>query len=201
MAGQERKEAIIRAAVDLFSQRGFRGTTTRELAAAVGVSEPVLYQHFETKRDLYTAIIDHKFQTSEAEFQKLFSDAACANDDRAFFVVLANAIIRWFNEDPAYIRLLLYSALEGHEIATLCNERHAVHVHSHIANYLRGRIEKGAVREDLDPLAVARSFMCTIVQYAQSGVLHFYPKDVPPQKYVETAVDVFIRGIAKPEEK
>jgi AcrR family transcriptional regulator len=200
MAGQERREAILEAAVKLFSQRGFRGTTTKELAAAVGVSEPVLYQHFETKRDLYAAIIDYKFQQGLDEFSRLLGDAAKKQDDRAFLRALATVIIRWFQEDPAYVRLLLYSALEGHEIAALCYERQASYVHSEIANYLRTRAEQGAIRADLDPLTVARAFMCMIVHYAQSGVLHGLKIDIPTPEYIETAVDIFLRGISITEE-
>ena len=44
----------------LFSERGFRGTTTKEIAQAAGVSEAIIFRHFATKEDLYTAIIDHK---------------------------------------------------------------------------------------------------------------------------------------------
>jgi AcrR family transcriptional regulator len=60
LSSEERKRVIVEAAIQLFSERGFQGTTTRELAAAAGVTEPVLYQHFETKRDLYSALIETK---------------------------------------------------------------------------------------------------------------------------------------------
>lgn len=58
LSSSARRAAILDEAVKLFSEKGFRGVTTRELAAAVGVTEPVLYQHFETKRDLYRALIE-----------------------------------------------------------------------------------------------------------------------------------------------
>ena len=58
LSGAQRRAAILDAAIELFASRGFRGVTTREIAAAVGVTEPVLYQHFPSKRDLYTAIIE-----------------------------------------------------------------------------------------------------------------------------------------------
>jgi len=45
----ERREQIIQAAVELFSRRGFRGTTTREIAEAVGISEAGLFKYFATK--------------------------------------------------------------------------------------------------------------------------------------------------------
>lgn len=196
MPGQERREAILEIAVKLFSQRGFRGTTTRELAAAVGVSEPVLYQHFATKRDLYGAIIDYKFRKGLDEFSRLLAEAGKTQDDRAFLRALATIVIRWFQDDPAYVRLLLYSALEGHEIAAICYERQASYVHNEIAGYFQTRKEQGAIRPELEPLAIARTFMCMIVQYAQAGVLHGFHKDIAIPKFIEAAADIFLRGIS-----
>ena len=60
MAGEKRRLQILSVAVRLFSQRGFRGTTTKEIAHAAGVSEAIIFRHFATKDDLYTAIIDLK---------------------------------------------------------------------------------------------------------------------------------------------
>ena len=60
MAGEERRLQILRIAVRLFSQHGFRGTTTKEIAQAAGVSEAMVFRHFATKEELYTAILDHK---------------------------------------------------------------------------------------------------------------------------------------------
>ena len=60
MAGEERRLQILAVAVRLFSQRGFRGTTTKEIAQAAGVSEAMVFRHFATKEELYAAILDHK---------------------------------------------------------------------------------------------------------------------------------------------
>ena len=65
LTGQERRAAIIDAAINCFAQNGFRGVTTRELAQSAGVSEPVLYDHFPSKRDLYNAIIEKIAADSE----------------------------------------------------------------------------------------------------------------------------------------
>ena len=56
ITGEQRKEQIIDAAIELFSETGFAGTTTRRLAEAAGISEAALYLHFETKEALYEAI-------------------------------------------------------------------------------------------------------------------------------------------------
>ena len=56
LAASERREAIMRAVRDVFAEKGFEATTTRELAKAAGVSEALLYRHFPSKESLYTAM-------------------------------------------------------------------------------------------------------------------------------------------------
>src|SRR5207342_1657397 len=93
MKSAERRAAIVRSAIHLFAEKGFRGATTRELAAAAGVTEPVLYQHFRAKSDLYSAIIEAKAaEVSEhaGELQQLAQEG----DDRAFFGKLGDVILR-----------------------------------------------------------------------------------------------------------
>src|SRR5438105_15450137 len=53
----ERRAAIIKAVRKLFAEKGFHGTTTRELADAAGVSEALLFKHFPNKEALYSAML------------------------------------------------------------------------------------------------------------------------------------------------
>jgi TetR/AcrR family transcriptional regulator, transcriptional repressor of aconitase len=53
----DRRKTIVTAAVPLFARNGFTGTTTRELAAAAGVSEALLFRHFPSKQSLYREIL------------------------------------------------------------------------------------------------------------------------------------------------
>lgn len=59
LSAEERRDAILQAAVPLFARRGFADVTTREIARAAGVSEALLYRHFPSKLDIYQAIQDH----------------------------------------------------------------------------------------------------------------------------------------------
>ena len=58
MAAEDRRQQILDIAVRLFSHKGFRGTTTKEIALAAGVNEAIIFRHFATKEELYRAIID-----------------------------------------------------------------------------------------------------------------------------------------------
>ncbi len=56
MSAKDRKQAIVMAALPLFARQGYAETTTRDLAKAAGVSEPLLYKHFPSKDALYREI-------------------------------------------------------------------------------------------------------------------------------------------------
>src|SRR5690242_9251745 len=145
MKSAERRDAIVQCAIHLFAERGFRGTTTRELAAAVGVTEPVLYQHFRTKRDLYNAIIEAKSAEAGARAAGL-KELAAKSDDRAFFGAVGDAILARYRDDPEIPRLMLFSCLERHELAGLFFERLSLGLHQLATSYIRRRVRDGGVR-------------------------------------------------------
>jgi AcrR family transcriptional regulator len=61
----ERRQALVETAIRVFSEGSYRGTTTAEIAKAAGVSEPILYRHFASKRDLYIAALDHVWEQAK----------------------------------------------------------------------------------------------------------------------------------------
>ncbi|HEY3913260.1 MAG TPA: helix-turn-helix domain-containing protein [Verrucomicrobiae bacterium] len=56
LSAKARKTAIVKAALPLFARKGYAETTTKELASAAGISEPLLYKHFPSKEALYLEI-------------------------------------------------------------------------------------------------------------------------------------------------
>jgi TetR/AcrR family transcriptional regulator len=58
MAAEERRRCVLAAAGRVFAKSSYRGATTAEIARECGVSEPVLYRHFPSKRDLYLACLE-----------------------------------------------------------------------------------------------------------------------------------------------
>ena len=55
----ERKEQVLDVALAVFAVKGFHDTSMNDIAEAAGVTKPVVYQHYESKRALFLAIIDH----------------------------------------------------------------------------------------------------------------------------------------------
>ena len=70
LQAEERRAAIIAAIRPLIASKGLSGTTTKEMAAAAGVSEALIFKHFPTKQALYEAIV-HSGAAGEPELERL----------------------------------------------------------------------------------------------------------------------------------
>jgi len=191
----DRRKAIVETAAQLFAEVGFRGGTTRELAKRVGVTEPVLYEHFQTKQDLYTAIIDEKSREGFEAGRELLEKKAAKGDPADFFSTLARLIADHQANNPNYLRLILFSALEKHEMAELCFERHAIVIHRIVTNFIKDRIAEGVFRKVDAPLA-ARSYMGMVMHYVIFDQ-HFGFKLVRSSRNraIDSMVDIFLRGL------
>lgn len=163
MAAGDRRQQIIEVAIQLFSQKGFRGTTTKEIAAAAGVNEAIIFRHFATKRDLYAAIIDCKAHPPDGQsFDEMLATAMRGNDDRQVFQTLATHILEFHERDDTAMRILLYSALERHELAQMIFTTHIAKVYVRLAQYVKRRVAAGAFRK-VDPMTAVRGFMGMII--------------------------------------
>jgi len=195
MTGAERRRLIVAAATRLFSERGFRGVTTRQLAEAVGVTEPVLYQHFRTKRELYDAIIETHIREGEQLGRAVCTRGPLAGDDRRFFLEVAKLIVTFMTKHPEYVRLMLYSSLERHELADMSFQRHIVAFYHCLRDYIQQRMDQGAFRPG-DPLLAARAFVGSIHQYAIfDRIFGFRLVKLSRKRVIEGLVDIFLDGV------
>ena len=196
MTSDDRRAAIMETAIKLFSERGFRGTTTRALADAIGVSEPVLYEHFKSKRDLFEAIIDVKSREGVARATAMLQPLADAGQDRDLLIGLAEFVVQCHTEDEAYGRLVLMAALEGPELGDIFYDRQR-EAYEMLAEYFAARTQAGVFRE-IDPIIAARVFLGMSVNFGMSRMLYRGASELGGvREVVEQMVDVFMKGISK----
>ena len=195
MKSEERRAAIVHSAIHLFAEKGFRGTTTRELASALGVTEPVLYQHFRTKHELYGAIIEAKSCEVQGRASQL-RQLAQSGDDRAFLSALGRTILERYEQDPELTRLLLFSCLERHELSELFFERLIQEFFRLVAGYVRRRIRAGAFRR-VNAETAARGLIGMFAYQGLIGLL--FPGRFGRsnrKRVVEEMVALFLGGVA-----
>lgn len=190
-SGQERQAGIIATAASLFAARGFKGTTTKEIAKAACCSEALVFKHFPTKRALYAAILAEKAPFSE--LLAAVDDAAKKCDDFRVFTMIAGYRIRR-GSDPTLLRLLLFSALEGHEISSMFFKNQHRVFYDYLAGYIEQRIREGAFRR-VDPLLAARAFIGMVVHHRLLHEIFRVPAHRAPEDSVENYVTLFLNGI------
>jgi AcrR family transcriptional regulator len=198
MAGLERKLQILRVAVRLFSQRGFRGTTTKEIAQAAGVSEAMVFRHFATKEELYTAILDHKACADGiADPCELVTEAVERKDDRAVFETLAFSALEHHEHDREFLRLLLHSALEGHELAQMFWNRNILQIYEFLGSYIEQRQRDGAFRP-IAPKVVVRAFIGMLIHHSLNNNLWDRSRrllDITNEDAAREFTEILLRGI------
>jgi AcrR family transcriptional regulator len=171
MTAEDRKLQILKVAVRLFSQRGFVGTTTKEIAMAAGVSEAMVFRHFATKQELYSAILDHKACSGDSmNPEQMVAEALKQKDDRAVFEQLAQGALDHHECDPEFQRLLLHSALEGHELAEMFFEKFIRRVYQLLGDYIVERQRDGAMVK-VDPFIIVRAFIGMIIHHSLNNNL------------------------------
>jgi TetR/AcrR family transcriptional regulator len=197
LTSQERREAIIRSAIELFSERGFQGTTTRELAKACGVSEPTLYQHFPSKSDLYSAIIDAccDFEAEPPEeYLRIYAER---RDDEGYFREVARVVREFYEEHASFIRLLQFSALERHELAPMFLDRLKRPFLDETVHYIQRRMDEGAFHQGI-PTAISGFLLGSLDNILKEKFVFGQTQCSTTEnldEWIEQLLQVFLRGI------
>ncbi|MGH9521739.1 MAG: TetR/AcrR family transcriptional regulator [Terriglobales bacterium] len=190
-----RRLQIIEVATALFARQGFNGTTTRQIAQRAGVNEAIIFRHFPTKEDLYWAVIESQCSVrgTRATLEARLVDDS---DPAEALTAVAEDFLR---RDTTLTRLLLFTALEKHELSDRFYRTHVARYFELLADYVRRNIDKGAFRV-VDPLLAARSFIGMLFHHFHVQELYGGKKyqQFDVTDVARTLVDVWLRGVQAP---
>jgi len=203
MPADLRREQILQTAVNLFSQRGFKGTTTKEIAKAAGVSEAIIFRHFANKEELYGAILDSKschdgLRRYPWESTEVL-EAIQAKDDFSVFYNLALQAINNHHKDEGFMRLLFYSALEEHQLAERFFGEFITQIYGFIGEYVSERQKDGAMRE-MNPRIVVRAFLGMLIHHSLNNILWDKGRrilDITNEEAAKNFAEIVLRGVLK----
>jgi AcrR family transcriptional regulator len=173
---EDRRRQILATATDIFARQGFKGTTTRQIAEAAQVNEAIIFRHFPSKEELYWAVLEHKCNEGRKRWQR-YEHLADGTSPEEAFASLARAYLQHRRQDASLGRLLLFSALEHHQLSRRFFETYIAKFYEDTARGIRKQIQAGKFRE-VDPLLAARSFF-GMVWY------HFLIQELFGAKYVQ----------------
>jgi AcrR family transcriptional regulator len=195
LSGEERRDRIIDAALDLFAGKGFSGTRTRDIADAAGISDTLIFQYFKTKEGLYRASLERLFGGHPAlpDIEKKMAQ----KDDFGVLKNLAMHLITHSREDPRIVRLAIFAALEGFAMG---EESHHDEANPTMPALLEGYIEKrtrdGAFKA-VNPRVISKLFIEFIYAYIldQETGISSAPLTESDEEVVDNIVRVFMDGI------
>jgi len=184
LSSDDRRRQLLSHAIALFSRHGFSGTRTKDIAAACGVSEAILFRHFATKEDLYHAILDtHEAAAGKDEWLAEMRAIAERRDDLEFIRCMLAQILKSFREDTAFHRLMLYAGLEGHSLPGIFHERLGSTTIEFLRNYVVLRQREGAFRKG-DPDTLVGLLASPALQYASSRYIFGIKSISRPEKEI-----------------
>jgi len=143
----ERRRAIVEAALRVFSEGSYSGATTAQIAREACVSEPILYRHFASKRDLYFACLNEAWSRIRARIEEKIEELGPAEGWRA----MGPATMRELKVVlPSLWMQAITEAGEDPEIRRHVR-RHMREVHDFFADVLQGAQEQGGIHPDRNP--------------------------------------------------
>lgn len=202
MTGDARRQQILQTAVDLFSKRGFKGTTTKEIAKVAGVSEAMVFRHFASKDELYGAILHNKgcqdgVKRMPWEENEVLAEAIRQKDDFAVFYNLAKNALDKHHEDVGFMRLLFYSALEEHDLAERFFGEFVARIYGFIGGYIEERQRDGVFRK-MEPKVAVRAFMGMMIHHSLNNILWDKQRnllDITNEEAAKNFAEILLLGI------
>jgi AcrR family transcriptional regulator len=207
LSADERKQAIVEAVRAVFAEKGFDGTTTRELAKAAGVSEALLYKHFPSKESLYTAMLDSCAKgPAFAQFNRILALQPSTSTLvlMVYFTISHYVLNRPGDPYKAALNcLLVRSLLDDGTLVRLTHKKFAT---AWIAKF-EACLREAAKRGDLRETPLRRDLRVWFVHHiAFSLMLHLQPKipaidyKVSKDELVEQATWFALSGVGLREE-
>jgi AcrR family transcriptional regulator len=151
MQSSERQKEIVAAVFNLISDQGIQELTIKKIAQVVGVSEPAIYRHFQSKSDILAAVVDEMIAHRNTTFARVSGNSA-ATTLASFFTVQAML----FEDMPALTIMLFPEDLFRNDEVLLGRIMDMMkETLGRIHGLIQAGIDEGAFRPDLDRDAVA----------------------------------------------
>ena len=196
--GQRTRQALLDAALDLFADKGYFGTSLRDVAAAVGVRESAIYNYFKGKDALFEALIIED-QHSKIERLSSIAEGPIA-DGRAVLEQRAMSSLDSFTEprQRQLFRILMSDGIRLAKVGRINLYERLGHGRERLEDLMRRLIRERWLRT-ADPRILAMAFTSPLMLWRH---LHAIDVDLPmirdPRAFARQHVDQFLHGASAP---
>ena len=164
------KEKILDAALTLFAENGYNGTSVGQIAKAVGIKAPSLYKHYKSKEDILNSLID----SAEVRYEEMFGSERNIGkipESREEFIEMTMGRISFTMRDPIIrkTRMFLVQEQFRNQRTSEVTTRHQLDgIQRMYAKILKGMMDKGLVKQDDPELLSAELTAPAVLQIARA---------------------------------
>jgi AcrR family transcriptional regulator len=158
LPAEARRAAVLEAACAIFGRGTYRSTTTAEIAKHAGVTEPVLYRHFRSKRDLYLACLEEAWRDTRELWERAIADEP---DPTRWLAAMGEAYLATKDRRVQLAQLWLQSLTESGDDAEIRRylRGQLQDVHRYVADVMRRSQKAGGTLPGRDPAVEAWVFI------------------------------------------
>jgi Bacterial regulatory proteins, tetR family/MAATS-type transcriptional repressor, C-terminal region len=153
----ERQIQIIESSMELIANKGIQGFTIKNLSKAIGISEPAIYRHFESKTDILITILNSFKEMSEMMSAMIVTHNGTAIEK---IEILFSKMFEIFTKQPSIISVIFSEEIFKNEIVL---KNKIIEIQNIQQMNIENIIEKGQVdcnvRDDIDKSSLALIFM------------------------------------------
>ena len=186
---KDTKERILAAALDMFSQNGYAGTNIRELAGALGMGKSSMYRHFESKEEIWNALLDELIAYYEARFGSM-EHLPPVPDSLEDLVTMTIHMVNFTVHDEKVVKtrkMLTIEQFRDERARDLATKYFLTGLTGMFTPLFAGMMDKGLLRRD-DPAMLAFAYTTPI-----SALIHLCDREPERTDEALTQIEEFSR--------
>lgn len=159
------RERILTESLELFAEKGYHGTSMREIAKAVGIKGSSIYNHFKGKEDVFSELFNYlaplnlKSEEIQAKFKELDFDSV------KMLNYFGDIIIKEMH-NPKKVKLLKMMIKENNNSVVKKRLQSRMQTNSEVVTaYFTDLQQRGEIKSDLDPEFIANEFISGLIYY------------------------------------
>jgi TetR/AcrR family acrAB operon transcriptional repressor len=192
---EQTRQALLDAALLVFSRDGFSASRLVDIAAEAGVTRGAIYHHFQNKATLYLALLERAEAEQQAVMQKAIEEGGSIAEITQRIMTTSLRALAQRPTFRAVMALSLFKVADSQELSDLIEKRkqEAVTLIESIAAVMAQGIAAGDFRQDLDPRTAARAFLAY-----QQGLTRLWlanPEAFAIDKEAGQLTELYMKGI------
>ncbi len=164
--GYSSKDKVIKAAIKVFSKKGYDAASMREIAAAARLTKPMIYYHFKNKKDLYLYLLETHIGTL---YEGLLGILNAGQDHTTTLGRIIDLYDETLRSDPEMFYLIQRETTGEGRFVELLTKKYFSHMHIQMAQFFKDGIRQGAFRPSINPALSSLSLIAILMFHFSQG--------------------------------